>query len=71
MSEFSTTMRGQIICPYCGHTFWDSAEVHENEGAEWDKEVECENGECEKTFFCSKEIRIYYSTLKMKKGDKK
>ena len=71
MGEFSTTMRGEIICPYCGHKFFDSSELNENKGGEWDEEVECENGECGKTFFCSMSIRIYYTTLKMKKCDKK
>lgn len=62
MSEkFDTHRQESIVCPHCGHVHRDSWDLQADSG-----KYECENENCEKTFFCEREIEVSYSTTKLK-----
>lgn len=50
----------EVVCPYCGHKHDNSTEWFDTKS---DVTIECENEECEREFFASREVSVTYSTF--------
>ncbi len=57
MTEIDHDYTSEIVCPYCGHTFSDSWEMHGDDG-----ETECD--ECNKVFMWRRDVSVTYVTEK-------
>ena len=62
MSEFDTKYTTSAVCPYCGHVCRYSEEI--NSGEEGEADAEC--GSCGMDYLFSRNIRVSYSTYKIK-----
>ena len=58
--ELDTSYQDDVICPHCGHKFADSWEFD-------DGKLDCY--ECEKEFEIVRNVKITYSTYKIKEGE--